>query len=175
MQHLCIRIPLYDFLSWLFRFLAHGTAELGRGISLPAEITACCWDPTSPGTVGLCGPDGSFMMVSHASGIRTGSMHSSTWLRSYTAAIVSIFTQCTGRDMVPVSYKKYHEDTRSVASPRCSPSAPCRNVAIRVNTEESPMPLLALTVLHRYMTYAHAATDTNTASEHPYSMLVDSV
>lgn len=36
--------------------------------SPPAEVTACCWDTNTPGAVGLCGADGSFVLVDHEPG-----------------------------------------------------------------------------------------------------------
>ncbi|CAM9837402.1 unnamed protein product [Pylaiella littoralis] len=37
-------------------------------VSPPAEVTACCWDANTPGVVGLCGADGSFVLANHESG-----------------------------------------------------------------------------------------------------------
>lgn len=34
-------------------------------VSPPAEVTACCWDPNSPGMLGLCGADGSLVLAKH--------------------------------------------------------------------------------------------------------------
>lgn len=50
-------------------------ATAGRGrerdtaaVSTPAEVTACCWDTNTPGRVGLCGADGSFVVANHDRG-----------------------------------------------------------------------------------------------------------
>ena len=47
---------------------------LHRSVSMPAQVTACCWDPNSPGVVGLCSADGSFLVVQHELG---NSLHES--------------------------------------------------------------------------------------------------
>ncbi|CAM9540198.1 unnamed protein product [Ectocarpus sp. 4 AP-2014] len=35
------------------------------GVSPPTDVTACCWDTNSPGMVGLCDSEGSFVLAKH--------------------------------------------------------------------------------------------------------------
>ncbi|CAN0564008.1 unnamed protein product, partial [Ectocarpus sp. 12 AP-2014] len=34
-------------------------------VSPPTDVTACCWDTNSPGMVGLCDSEGSFVLAKH--------------------------------------------------------------------------------------------------------------
>lgn len=74
MYYCCNNYPVcvcvFDAIDALRCCVCSSSASAGRGrgtaaASTPAEVTACCWDTNTPGRVGLCGADGSFVLANH--------------------------------------------------------------------------------------------------------------